>query len=162
MASFGLPPNPRDPGEERDEDETAETPPRIRFADEEVVYCASFTLSAAQAALDAVQRRGTTAAVDRPSETRHAHPYAIAERLKVQSDIAKTRKGLLQPDEARKGDEESEDLRVVSVPTLLPGLLDDSQYMEEAKIAYERIVRMFPDDTKKYVFMEEVPDISPL
>ncbi|CCW65887.1 unnamed protein product [Phytomonas sp. EM1] len=153
----------------------SESLPQLRFEDDDIVFSICFTLSAVHTALDGLQVPELHAAVDKPSETRHAHPYAVEERLKLQSATEKDRKGLLREVEASEQPLEEampvdgnatacEHVRVVSVPTLLPGLLNDSQYMEEAMEAYQQVMSLLQEiegdtQTKDYMFMEELPDI---
>lgn len=155
--------------------------PRLSIT-EDVLYMVHFTLSALHSVLGSQGASSEDRViVDIPSETRHTHPYAIAEALKQHHttehdrhllrhegiDNSRSHTPLVElaaDSDGTPAASASKHLCVVPVVTLRTTLLDDGQYMEAARRAYDKIVTTLCDGDRATEghsdeFMERLPPI---
>ncbi|AYU77501.1 Putative methyltransferase/GDP dissociation inhibitor, putative [Leishmania donovani] len=132
-----------------------EKPYCVPYSD--IVLAAAFTVDSREVA----QRGVVPHPVELPSETRWTHPYGWEESMKLRSAYENDRKHLLH--HGRTGEDatpstveptpvcsaaaraadlcrSSENFHLVEVPTLLPNLVYDGHYVQEAERAYKRVL----------------------
>ncbi|GET87271.1 hypothetical protein, conserved [Leishmania tarentolae] len=122
---------------------------------DDIVLAAAFTVDSREAA----QRGVVPCPVEIPSETRWTHPYGWEESMKLrranENDREHLHHGQAQDATSSRAEHtyvgtaaaraadlcrRSEKFHLVEVPTLLPNLLYDGHYVQEAEKAYKRVL----------------------